>query len=111
MLKPLPGFFVSLRVTGRGIFRSASLFERQSFPAKEGIHSAHYCKSSVEKLASRSRGNVGDCWRPYRADDTSTPQRRYFSLEACFLPSQVPFSLSLLHFPESSPFLSFAVNW
>jgi hypothetical protein len=40
-----------------------------------------------------------------------TSKSYLLSEAACFLPSQVPFSVSLVHLPESSPFFSFAVNW
>ena len=37
--------------------------------------------------------------------------RRYLAPGACFFPSQVPLSVSLVHLPESSPFFSFPVSW
>jgi len=56
-------------------------------------------------------GNDCDCRSPSLADDTYSRSGRYLPPAACFLPSQVPFSVSLDHLPESSPFLSFPVNW
>ena len=45
------------------------------------------------------------------ADNTYSRSEGYLLPAAFFLPSQVPFSVSLDHLPESSPFLSLPVNW
>ena len=85
-----------------------------------GGHAFSARKCSIGKVTrqtpaqrARSRLDRNDCdgQSPSLADDTNSLSGRYLPPAACLLPSQVPFSVSLDHLPESSPFLSLPVNW